>query len=419
MRLILLLSLFASTLLAENWPGWRGPRSDGTSLEKNIPTKWSADKNIAWKVAIPGKGHASPTIWDDRIFLVTCLTDQKERVLMCLNRRNGKMLWQRTVLKGPLETIHRLNSRASSTPATDGKLVYVTFLKVDGRTVPAPNVGSPRPITPGTILVAAYDMSGEKKWMVEVGDFISAHGFNASPVLYRDLLIINGDHDGNAYIVALDCETGKERWRIDRENKTRSYVTPIIRRIGKRTQMVLSGSKSVASYDPVTGKRHWILDGPTEQFVASVVFNGKHLFVTGGFPERHILAIRPDGNGNVTNTHIVWRASRGAAYVPSPIVEGQHLLVVSDSGIASCFNGSDGKRLWMERLGGGHSASTVSAEGNVYFVSDKGVTTVLRPGPKFNVIANNNLGEKISASPAISQGQVFLRSNRHLFCIGK
>jgi len=419
MRLILLFLFFGFTLLGENWPGWRGPRGDGTSLGKNIPTKWNADKNIAWKVAIPGKGHASPIIWGDRIFLATCLPDKKERVLMCLNRHKGAMLWQRTVFKGPLETIHRLNSRASSTPATDGKLVYVTFLKVDGRTVPAPNVGSPRPITPATIHVAANHMNGEKKWIVEVGEFISAHGFNTCPVLYQDLVIINGDHDGNAYIVALDRETGKERWRVNRENKTRSYVTPIIRRIGKRTQMVLSGSKSVVSYDPNTGKQHWILDGPTEQFVASMVFDGKHLFATGGFPERHIIAIRPDGTGNVTNTHIAWRANRGAAYVPSPIVESQHLLVISDSGIASCFNTSDGKRLWMERLGGGHSASTVSAEGNVYFVSDRGVTTVLRPGPKFDVIAKNNIGEKISASPAISHGQFFLRSDNHLFCIGK
>ena len=258
---------FATTLLAENWPGWRGPRGDGTSLEKNIPTKWGADKNIAWKKAIPGKGHSSPVIWGDRVFLATCLLDEKERVLMCLDRRNGKVLWKQTVFKCPLETIHRLNSRASSTPATDGELVFVTFLKVDGRTVPAPNVGSPRPITPGTILVAAYDMNGEKKWMVEVGDFISAHGFNTCPVLFQNLVIINGDHDGNAYIVALERETGKVRWRVDRENKTRSYVTPIICKIGERVQMVLSGSKSVASYDPATGKRHWTIDGPTEQFV--------------------------------------------------------------------------------------------------------------------------------------------------------
>ena len=182
--------------------------------------------------------------------------------------------------------------------------------------------------------------------------------------------------------------------------------------------MVLSGSKAVTSYDPATGRQHWTLDGPTEQFVASMVFNGQHFFVTGGFPQRHILAIRPDGIGNVTDTHITWRATRGAAYVPSPINVGKYFLVVSDSGIASCFRAADGERLWMERLGGGHSASTVAADALAYFVSDQGITTIIRPGPKFDVVAKNPLGEKISASPAISQGQIFLRSHRHLFCIG-
>ena len=247
--------------------------------------------------------------------------------------------------------------------------------------------------------------------------FISAHGFNTCPVLYKDLVIINGDHDGDAYIVALERETGKERWRIERENKTRSYVTPIIREIAGRTQMVLSGSKSVASYDPSTGKRHWIMDGPTEQFVASMVYNGEFLFVTGGFPQRHILAIRPDGKGDITKTHIAWRTNRGAAYVPSPIVEGSYFLVVSDNGIASCFTAKDVNRLWMERLGGGHSASTVSAGGLVYFVSDKGVTTVVRPGAKFDVISKNELGERCSASPAISSGTIYIRGHKNLFAI--
>ena len=418
MRFFALFSFVSISLFAENWPGWRGPNGDGVSSEKDIPVKWSRTENIAWKTAIPGKGLSSPIIWDDRVFLTTCLPNKEERILMCLDRSNGKVLWQTVAVKSPLETLHRLNSHASSTPATDGKLVFVTFLKVGGRKVPAPNVSTPRLITPGTILVVAYDMEGEKKWSVEIGDFISAHGFNASPVLYKDLVIINGDHDGDAYIAALVRETGKIRWKVERENKTRSYVTPIIRKIGGRTQMVLSGSKSVVSYNPSTGKRHWMIDGPTEQFVASMVCNGEHFFVTGGYPERHILAIRPDGHGNVTNTHISWRTNRGAAYVPSPIVEGPHLLVVSDNGIVSCFTAKDGRRLWMERLGGGHSASIVSADGLVYCVSDKGITTVLRSGPKFDVISRNDIAEQVSSSPAISNGQIFLRSDKHLFCIG-
>jgi len=182
--------------------------------------------------------------------------------------------------------------------------------------------------------------------------------------------------------------------------------------------MILSGSLCVASYDPHNGKRHWIVDGPTEQFVASMVYNGEYVFVTAGYPERHILAIRPDGSGNVTGTHVAWRTNRGAAYVPSPIFAGPYLLVVADSGIASCFNAKTGKRHWMERLPGGHSPSTVSADGLVYFTSDRGVTTIVRPGKMFNIIARNELGEQISASPAISQGQIFLRTHQHLYCIG-
>ena len=227
----------------------------------------------------------------------------------------------------------------------------------------------------------------------------------------------NGDHDGDGYIAALERNTGKVRWKIDRKNKTRSYVTPIIREIDGRTQMVLSGSKSVVSYDPATGKEHWFIDGPTEQFVASMVYDGKLLFITGGYPARHILAIRPDGRGNVTDTHIAWRTNRGAAYVPSPIVEGPYFLIVSDNGIASCFEAKSGKRLWMERLGGGHSASTVSAGGLVYFVSDKGVTTVVRPGSKFDVISKNELGERCSSSPAISAGTIYIRGHKNLFAI--
>ena len=418
MRLVVLLFFMPCLLLSENWPNWRGPSGDGISLEKGIPVKWSPTENIAWRVAIPGKGHSSPVVWDNKVFLTTCLPEKEQRLLLCLDQRTGKKLWQKVVLNSPLETIHPLNSRASGTPATDGQHVFVTFMKADDRKIPAPNVGTQRLITPGKIIVAAYDLDGEQKWKINVGDFISAHGFNTCPVLFEDLVIINGDHDGDAYLVALERKTGRERWRIERENKTRSYATPIIREIGGRTQMILSGSLCVASYDPHNGKRHWIVDGPTEQFVASMVYNGEYVFVTAGYPERHILAIRPDGSGNVTDTHVAWRTNRGAAYVPSPIFAGPYLLVVADSGIASCFNAKTGKRHWMERLPGGHSPSTVSADGLVYFTSDRGVTTIVRPGKMFNIIARNELEEQISASPAISQGQIFLRTHQHLYCIG-
>ena len=418
MRLVVLFFFVAGLIRAENWPGWRGPSGDGISAGKGIPTKWSSKENIAWRIAVPGEGHSSPIVWGDKVFLTSSLTEKNKRILLCIDRLSGQTVWQRDVVQSPPETVHRLNSRASGTPATDGKQVYVTFMRAEGDKVIAPNVGSERLITPGKIIVAAYDLDGNEKWKTNVGDFVSAHGFNTCPVLFEDSVILNGDHDGDAYLVALDRQSGRERWRTRRENKTRSYVTPIIREIDGITQMILSGSLCVASYDPRNGKRHWIVDGPTEQFVASMVYDGKYVFATGGYPERHTLAIRPGGKGNVTDTHIAWRTTRGAAYVPSPIISGRYLLMVADSGIASCFEARTGKRHWMERLPGGHSPSPVSADGLVYFVSDRGVTTIIRPSETFAVIAKNELGEPVSASPAISQGQIFLRTHQHLYCIG-
>ena len=412
---------FVSSLHAENWPGWRGPRGDGTSHETGVPTSWNAKtgENVAWKVKIPGVGHSSPVVWEDKLFLATCLPESEERVLLCLDRKTGKTLWQKTVLKSKLETKHQLNSHASSTPATDGKIVVVAFLKIDGRTIPAPNVGAPRPINPGEIIVAAYDLDGNKKWESNLGRFISAHGFCSNPVLFEDLVIVNGDHDGESYLFALDRETGDIRWKDKRDNGIRSYATPIIRNLDGRLQMVLSGSESVISYDPRTGKRYWTMDGPTEQFVASMVDDGKRFFVTAGFPDHHILAINPDGEGKLTETQIAWRTTKGAAYVPSPVVSGKYLIVVADSGIASCFDSASGERQWMSRVGPRFSASLVAADGLVYLTSDRGVTTIIKPGPEMEKVAENDLGEFVSSSPAVSQGQIFIRGHENLYCIGK
>ena len=407
---------------AENWPGWRGPRGDGTSRETGLPTTWNGKtgENIHWKVKIPGEGHSSPVVWEDKIFLASCLPESEERVLLCLDRKTGETLWQKTILKSQLETKHQLNSHASSTPATDGKIVVVSFLKIDGRMIPAPNVGNNhRDITPGEIIVAAYDLDGNKQWESNLGEFISAHGFCSNPVLFEDLVIVNGDHDGNSYLFALDRESGKIRWKDKRDNGIRSYATPIIRNLDGRLQMVLCGSESVISYDPRTGKRYWTMEGPTEQFVASMVDDGERFFVTAGFPEHHIVAINPDGNGNVTKTHIAWRTERGAAYVPSPVVSGKYLIVVADNGIASCFEAASGKRHWQARVGPRFSASLAAGEGRVYLTSDRGVTTVIKPGPELEKIAENELGEFVSTSPALSQGQIFIRGDEHLFCIGK
>lgn len=396
-----LVLLLAPAARAEEWPGWRGPRGDGTSAETTIPIRWGKTDNIAWKADIPGKGHSSPIVWGDRIFLMTCIEEEQKRVLLCLDRHDGKLLWQRVVLTAPLEKKHHLNSYASSTPATDGKHVWVSFLAY-------PNME-----------VACYDVEGNKVWQVSPGEFHSVHGFCSPPILYKDLVILNGDQDAEAWLVALDQATGKEHWRADRPNRTRSYCPPLIVDAAGRTQLVLSGSKCVASYDPDTGKQLWIIDGPTEQFVASLVYGDGLLFLTAGFPEHHIMAIRPDGSGNVTKSAIVWRDTRGASYVPSPIAHGDYFFVVSDEGMASCLEARTGKRLWMERLGHHHSASPVSAADYLYFPADDGVTWVLKAGPKFEVVSQNDLGEECYSSPAVAHGQIFIRTLHHLWCIGR
>jgi len=384
----------------EDWPCWRGPRGDGTVTDAPLPEHWSATENILWKVEVPGLGHSSPVIWQDRIFLTSCLTDSHDRVLQCFDRRSGKQLWQQTVISPPLEGKHTLNSFASSTPATDGKLVYASFLDVD------------------KMLIAAYDFSGRQQWVVRPGGFSSKHGYCSSPIVFEDKLIVNGDHDGDAYLVALDRATGKTLWKVDRENKTRSYVTPIIRTIDGRPQMILSGSKSVASFDPRTGERIWDMDGPTEQFVASMVDNGRLVFLTAGFPDHHILAIDPKAKGHVDGKQIAWRTTENCSYVPSPVIVGDYFLVVADNGIASCYQADEGKRMWKQRIGRHFSASLLSNDGLAWFLSDDGVMTIVRPGPSYDAVATCELGEACFASPAASNGQLFIRAEKHLYAIG-
>lgn len=388
----------------ENWPAWRGPRGDGTSRETGIPTHWSATSNLVWKVPVPGVGHASPVVWGNTILTVSSLPDTEDRVLLAYDFETGQERWRTTVIQSPLEKKHRLNSHASSTPATDGKVVFTAFLDRED------------------MVVSAHQVSdGKLLWSKRPGTFSSRHGFCSSPVIWRDLVIVNGDHDGPSYIVALDRKTGETRWKTPRENQTRSYCVPTIMRLSGRNQMLISGDQSVASYDPDTGKPHWYLQGPTEQWVASIVYNpGADLLgVTGGFPEHHVFGLRHDLSGTITEDAMAWHHERASlvSYVPSPISEGDYFILVSDPGYACCFRARDGEVMWQEKVGS-HHASPVSANGLVYLVADTGQTTVVRPGPTWEVVATNPIGEKVFASPAISQGSLFLRGENHLFRVG-
>lgn len=295
---------------------------DGTSLDRNPPLHWGPGSNLVWKTEVPGVGHSSPIVFGDQVYLATADPDDQERFLLCFDRISGNLRWQASVLKAPLERKHSLNSFASSTPATDGKGVFITFLDRD------------------QMLVASYTPEGKLLWATRPGPFASMHGFCSSPVLFADLVILNGDHDGASYLVAIRKSDGTIAWKTDRENHTRSYCVPLIRESKGKLHMILSGDMCVASYDPSDGKRQWVIDGPTEQFVASPVYSERTglVYITGGFPDHHILAIDPGGSGNVTQTHIAWRTTEGVSYVPSPILTDDFFITIADSGIAHCFD---------------------------------------------------------------------------------
>jgi hypothetical protein len=399
--MISILFLFSNFTQAENWPCWRGPRGDGTCIEQNVPTNWDPAGAI-WKTELPGKGHASAIVWNDRLFTVTGITDAQERVLLCIDKNSGEILLQRTVVQGPLEKLHKENSYASGTPATDGKRVYVTFRVGDD------------------IVVAAHDFdSGRQLWLVRPGTHKGEWGFSNSPKLYKDKVIVDGDSKGDSFLIALNRVDGKTLWRKNRTNKGISYSAPLIREMAGRIQLIQCGDRCVTSFDPDSGRQLWTVDGPSQEFVSTPVYSEKVglIFISSSWPKQVIFAIRPDGSGNVTETHIAWSDKKGAPYVPSMIVADDYLLSVNRAGEAFCHEAATGKILWQQKLGR-HHASPVLVNGLVFLINDDGKINVIKPGRQFECIATYELGEKCYASPAISNGMVFLRGFEHLFCIG-
>ena len=405
--LFLAASLFLTGLTprvtAENWPAWRGPRGDGTSLETGAPTEWSATRNVVWKAVIPGAGHSSPVVWGDRIFTATATPENKERALLCLDRRSGQILWRKAVLTADLENKSGENSFASCTPATDGERVYVAFL--DGKQV----------------VVAAVDFSGKPLWLVRPGEFQNDHGFSSSPVLYEDKVIFSAQGKQGNFLVALSRVDGHTLWKNALDNPSNSFGQPLARLLAGRPQIILCGDKAVTSFNPQDGARLWFVESPYTDFVITPVFSEQAglLLTTSSWPKKELQAIKPDGQGDVTQTKIVWRSVPGAPYVPSPIAVDRFFLTVAEAGNEiHCFEAATGQVLWHEPFGHTH-ASPVSAGGLVYFLNDKGVTHVIKPGDKYELVASNELGEKCYASPALSRGQIFLRGFTNLYCIGR
>lgn len=392
--------LAAGGLSAGDWPGWRGPNGDGVVADPAVPTTWSATENVRWKVPVPGVGHSSPVVSNGRLFLTTYLPETSERAVLGFDRADGRLLWQTPVLAAPAEKMHRNNTPASSTPVADGKHVWTTFL--DG----------------SKVVAACHDFAGKPVWVKRFDGFASHHGFCGTPVLFDNLVILNGDSDGDAFLAGLDRATGETVWRTPRPNQVRSFSTPLFVEVGGKRQMVLAGSKSVAGFDPRTGKQLWVADSETMKFVATVAYADGVVCATGTSPASTLVGIRPDGTGNVTKTHVVWSATKGASYVPSPLGFGGKFFVVTDAGLASLLDARTGKPVWTERLGRQHDASPLLVNGLVYALSTDGRTFVLKPGDECEVVAKNDLGEECRATPAVADGRLYIRSAKHLWCIG-
>ena len=397
----LILTVVTTTATADNWPMWRGPNGDGVSQEADVPLRWSPTENIVWRKPIRGVGNSSPIVWGDAVFVTSADLDSRERLLMRIDRRSGDVEWMRTVAIAEIEPMHRLNSPASGTPATDGELVYVMFQTGD------------------ELLIKAYDFLGEEVWSQIPGEFKSRHGFNSSPVIDGDSLLISGIQDGeDAFIARLDCLSGAIDWKRTVDNPVRSFSTPFLFTSGGQRLAVLSGANRTIGYDPLRGEILWTVNGPAEKTVSSLVCDDDRVFVAGG-RDNMLLAIRPDGSQQVGDSQVVWRATRGIPYVTSPLMYGGYLHVISDEGIYSCFDPASGEVLLRKRLGGTWSSSPVGACDRVYLTSESGVTTVITAGPDFEVLSHNDVGEPVYASLAVSQGELFVRGKDHLFRIAR
>ncbi|MFH1716601.1 MAG: PQQ-binding-like beta-propeller repeat protein [Planctomycetota bacterium] len=402
----------AEPSLAENWPCFRGPTQQGISHEKDIPLEWSETSNIVWKTPTAGEGWSSPVVFGDRVF-VTAATEQAVSFrLICLDRLSGRILWDREVLRQKPGHKQMFNSYASSTPATDGRMVYVVTF--DGG-------------------IAAVSMEGAVVWTNRDYDYFSEHGLAVSPVLYRDLLIVpfDGSSSGpdpkvgwqiswdKAVIVALDKNTGKVRWEGKRGYSRIAHVTPQILSENGVDQLVSSAGNVVQGFDLETGRRIWTASSEGEGVVPSVVIGEGLVFTASGFGDSTIRAVRTGGKGDVTATHIAWSTTEDVPKVPSMLYAKPFLFLITETGVVKCLRAATGEVIWRERLAGKFSASPVWTEGRIYFLSESGLTTVIEAGPEFNVLAKNQLDAKCCASQAISQRQIFVRSEHNIYCIGE
>ena len=413
-------------LAAENWPQWRGPGSNGVSAEKSLPSEWSTEKNILWKVAIPGRGRSSPVVWGDRVFLTTDVEAGKAEghqppkhvidgtpfrhpdsmgadvrhklVLLCLDRKSGKLLWQQVAYEGPVfDERHKAGSYAAPTPVTDGRAVYAYF---------------------GAEGFYAYDMKGKFLWKYDPGKIMTVGmGPGTSPVLAGELLILQCDSsDQKSKLVALNRKNGELVWKTDRKTDV-TWATPMLVEGNGQRELVTTANDVVISYDPLTGKERWRGPGVKGNAVPSPVSGNGIVVVSAGYPDKYAWAFRAGGDGKP-----MWEYAKGTAYVPSPIFYGDYVYLITDKGLVTCIEAKTGAVKYEGKRpgpGGQFAGSPVAYDGKILLTSEDGETHVIQAGPEFAVLRTNSVGEPVLASPAIANGTIFIRGKDHLFAIAQ
>jgi len=384
---------------AAQWPEFRGPTGQGHSTDTNLPLEWSETRNVRWKTPVPGRGWSSPAIAGGRVWVTTAIdADGTSLRALAFDLDSGREMVNVEAfhIKRPV-AVNPKNSRASPTPIVDADRVYVHF-GADG--------------------TAALSTAGEVLWKTRL-PYESQHGNGASPIVYGDLLIVSCDGSDAAFVVAIDKRTGKVRWRTWRRQPwDQAYSTPLVIRVGDRDELVSVGAYRTAAYDPSTGREIWRVsyaDGFSN--VPRPVFGHGLVFIATGFQEPSLLAVRADGSGDVTKSHVAWTLRRGAPLTPSPLLVGDELYVVNDGGIVTCLNAKTGETYWVQRLGGTYSASPVFADGRIYFLSEEGMARVIAPGREFRVLATSKIDGDTLGSMAIANGSIFIRTDSYLYRI--
>ena len=384
---------------AENWPGWRGPTGMGISGESNLPVEWSETNNIRWKVELQGAGVSAPVVWGERVFLTASDGRLNDRLhVFCYHRQDGKLLWHSRFFGTAPTDLFAPGGMAVPTPVTDGKHLFTLF---------------------GTGDLMCLDFAGKPVWIrslaQEYGPFRNRWGMGTSPILVGDNLIVQVDHWSQSYLLCVDAKTGANRWKTDRDASV-NWSSPLTVKFKDHDELIVLGTYRAMGYDLETGSERWHVRGMGMQCIPSPIVEGNVLVAASG---ENTMAIKLDGkSGNLTDSNMLWINKKAAAYLPSPVLYKGLVYIAGDRGINTCLDAAKGTVVWKKRLGDQYYASPVAGDGKVYFPSKGGIVFVVKAGPQYEVLAKNDMGEGIVASLAISDGQIFLRGEKHLFCIG-